>query len=158
MVEFESVEEILELAIGREEDASQFYLALASRSPSEEMRKVFEEMASEELEHKARLELEIIKIGKVVKSKVDVDIGIERTVEFNESDLDMDFKDLLIMAMQKEESSFRLYVDLAARVTSEEARETLLALAEEEVKHKLRFEIEYEMLQKGSGGGGEAIG
>lgn len=158
MVEFESDEEILELAMDREEDASQFYLALAARTPSEEMQKVFEGLASEELEHKARLELEIIKIGKVVETKVDVDIGIERAVEFNESDLDMDFKDVLIMAMQKEESSFRLYVDLAARVTDENARETLLSLAEEEVKHKLRFEKEYEMLQKGGGGGGEAGG
>jgi rubrerythrin len=151
MVEFESDEEILELAISREEDACQFYLALAARTQSEQMRQVFEDLAGEELEHKAKLELEIIKIGRVVTATEDPKGGIERTVEFNEVDLNMDYKDVLIMAMQKEESSFRLYVDLAVRVTDDNARETLLALAEEEVRHKLRFETEYDMLKKNNG-------
>jgi len=152
MVEFESDEEILELAIAREEDANKFYLALAARAQADEMRKVFEDLAGEELEHKAKLELEVIKSGRVVTATEELDIGDERAIGITESDIDMDYKDMLIMAMQKEESSFRLYVDLAARVTSEDARETLLALAEEEVKHKLRFETEYEMLQKDGGG------
>jgi len=62
----------------------------------------------------------------------------------------MDYKDMLIMAMQKEEASFRLYVDLAGRVINENTHDTLLALAEEEVKHKLRFETEYDLLLKKS--------
>lgn len=148
MAEFESDDEILDLAIAREEDANQFYLALASRVQRPEMRKVFEELAGEELEHKAKLELEVMKTGRVVTAKQDVDIGNERAVGFNKADLDMDYKDVLIIAMQKEESAFKLYVDLAGRVTNEDAKETLLALAQEEVKHKLRFEMEYENLLK----------
>ena len=66
MAEFETVEEILELAVAREEDAHIFLMALAARMVNPEMRKVFEELAAEELEHKARLELEIIKTGRVV--------------------------------------------------------------------------------------------
>lgn len=148
MAEFESDDEILDLAIAREEDANQFYLALASRVQRPEMRKVFEELAGEELEHKAKLELEVMKTGRVVTAKQDVDIGNERAVGLNKADLDMDYKDVLIIAMQKEESAFKLYVDLAGRVTNEDAKETLLALAQEEVKHKLRFEMEYENLLK----------
>jgi rubrerythrin len=148
MAEFESDDQILDLAIAREEDANQFYLALASRVQSPEMRKVFEELAGEELEHKAKLELEVMKTGRVVTAMQDVDIGIERAVGFNKADLDMDYKDVLIIAMQKEESAFKLYVDLAGRVTNEDSKETLLALAQEEVKHKLRFEMEYENLLK----------
>ncbi|NIP24782.1 MAG: hypothetical protein GWN67_25575 [Phycisphaerae bacterium] len=145
MAEFETVEEILELAVAREEDAHIFLMALAARMVNPDMRKVFEELAAEELEHKARLELEIVKTGRVVtegKKKLyfeandyAADVG---------SEIDMDYKDLLTMAMQKEESSFRLYVDLASRVTEEDAYETLLALAEEEVRHKMRFEMEYD--------------
>ncbi len=148
MAEFESYDEILDLAIAREEDANQFYLALAARVQRPEMRKVFEELAGEELEHKAKLELEVMKTGRVVTAMQDVDIGIERAVGFNKTDLDMDYKDILIIAMQKEESAFKLYVDLAGRVTNEDSKETLLALAQEEVKHKLRFEMEYENLLK----------
>ena len=46
-----SYEEVLEFAIDREIDANQFYLALAERVDSTEMREVFEDLAGEELEH-----------------------------------------------------------------------------------------------------------
>ncbi len=144
MAEFETVEEILELAVAREEDAHIFLMALAARMVNPDMRKVFEELATEELEHKARLELEIIKTGKVVtESKKKLYFDTNDYAEEVGSEIDMDYKDMLTMAMQKEESSFRLYVDLASRVTDEDAYETLLALAEEEVRHKMRFEMEY---------------
>jgi rubrerythrin len=148
MGEFESDDEILELAISREKDANIFFLALAARVKKPEMRKVFEDLADEELEHKARLELEVMKKGRVVTATKETGDGIERAAKFSETDLDMDYKDMLILGIQKEESSFRLYVDLAARVSSEDAYETLLSLAEEEVKHKMRFEIEYDSLMK----------
>jgi rubrerythrin len=144
MAEFETVEEILELAVAREEDAHIFLMALAARMVNPDMRKVFEELAAEELEHKARLELEIIKTGRVVTdSKKKLYYEKNDYTEDVGSEIDMDYKDMLTMAMQKEESSFRLYVDLASRVTDEDVYETFLALAEEEVRHKMRFEMEY---------------
>ena len=41
----DSYEEVLEIAIDREINANQFYLALAERVDSTEMRKVFEDLA-----------------------------------------------------------------------------------------------------------------
>jgi rubrerythrin len=149
MAEFETVGEILELAIAREEDSHIFMIALAARMVNPEMRKVFEELAAEELEHKARLELEVIKTGRVVTdSKKKLYYETNDYAEDVGSEIDMDYKDMLTMAMQKEESTFRLYVDLAARITNEDAYETFLALAEEEVRHKMRFEMEYDNLLK----------
>jgi len=145
MAEFETVEEILELAITREEDAYIFLMTLAARMVNPEMRKAFEELAVEELEHKAKLELEVIKTGRVVTdNKKKLYFETNDYAEDVGSEIDMDYKDMLTMAMQKEESSFRLYVDLASRVTKEDAYETFLALAEEEVRHKMRFEMEYD--------------
>ena len=60
----------------------------------------------------------------------------------------MDYKDMLLMGIQKEEAAFRFYVGLAAKVTDEDSYETLLALAEQEVKHKMRFEMEYDNILK----------
>lgn len=145
MAEFESVEEILGLAIAREEDAHVFLMALAVRMVNPEMRKVFEELAAEELEHKAKLELEVVKTGRVVTdSKKKLYFETNDYADEVGSEIDMDYKDMLTMAMQKEEASFRLYVDLASRVTKEDAYETFLALAEQEVRHKMRFEMEYD--------------
>jgi len=150
MAEFDSDEEILELAIAREEDANQFYIVLAAQAKNAEMRKVFEDLAEEELEHKAKLELEVIKTGRVVTATERPELETKGDTETVGPEVDMDYKDMLIMAMQKEEASFRLYVDLAGRVINENTHETLLALAEEEVKHKLRFETEYDLLLKKS--------
>ncbi len=56
----------------------------------------------------------------------------------------MDYKDALILAMQKEKASFRLYADLAEVVENKAQRKAFLSLAQKEAKHKLRFEIEYD--------------
>ncbi len=51
---------------------------------------------------------------------------------------------IAVLAMKKEKAAFRLYLDLAAQVQSEDQKTLFLALAEEEARHKLRFELEYD--------------
>jgi len=145
---FEADEDILKFAIDREARANRFYVALAERMADPEMREVFEVLAQDELEHKAKLELEVMKTGKVVAS--------EEMVGRFEADgaadiatvLHMDYKNALAIGIDKERASFRLYADWMVTVEDEEQREMLLSLAEEEAKHKARLEIEYEMLIK----------
>jgi rubrerythrin len=148
MSDFVPNEEILELAITREEIANRLFLELAARARNPEIRKVFEELADEELEHKAKLELEIMKTGKVKTTTQKP--AFEEQVDMGEpaSWVDMDYKDMLLMGIEKEDAAFRFYVTLAANATDEDSHETLLALAEQEVKHKLRFEMEYDNLLK----------
>jgi rubrerythrin len=144
-------EDLLEFAIAREVEAYHFYMALAKRVDSEQMRAVFEDLAKEELEHKAKLELEVMKTGRVVPSAERVAIPEhEYIVSDADSLLDMDYKDMLLLGMEKEEAAFRTYVNLVPTARDEESREVLFALAQEEVKHKLRFETEYNMLLKES--------
>ena len=143
--------EILEFAIAREMEAYRFFMALARRAASPQMRKVFEELAQEELEHKEKLELEIMKTGQTVPATSKFN-NPEREYVIPENQLqpDMDYKDMLLLGIKKEEESFRIYIDLLQRVQDKESREILLALAEEEVKHKLRFETEYDLSLKKS--------
>ncbi len=63
--------------------------------------------------------------------------------------MQMDYEELLLVAMQKEKASFRLYIDLISTVTEPSLRETLIELAEQEAKHKIRFELEYDLLMAG---------
>jgi len=144
-------EEILEFAIAREVEAHNFFMALADRVKSPEIAKVFEDLAKEELEHKAKLELELIKTGKTLPTTEKTAIPEhEYIISDVDAALDMDYKDVLLLGMEKEEASFRTYINLIPSVRDEESREVLMALAEEEVKHKLRFETEYELLLKKS--------
>jgi rubrerythrin len=146
-----SDEEILKFAILRENEAHNFYQALASRAKEPPMQKLFEDLAAEELIHKEKLELELIKAGKTISTQLRPPRPVsEYIISDSSSQLDIDYKDVLLLGMEKEEASFRIYVNFIPNVHDEQSREVLLALAEEEVKHKLRFETEYNMLLKKS--------
>jgi rubrerythrin len=148
MAEFIEYDEILELAVAREVDANRFYLALAARAQNPHIRRIFEELAAEELEHKAKLELEIMKTGRVVDTSR-VPLGLQDDQpDYTPLEYEIDYRDILLMGMQKEEASFRLYVDLAGMATDANSKEVLLAIAQEEVKHKLRFQTEFDYLSK----------
>ena len=72
------------------------------------------------------------------------DMKISDYVVTEESGPDMDYQDALILAMKQEKVAFRLYLDLAEQVDNEDQKALFLSLAQEEAKHKLRFEIEYD--------------
>jgi rubrerythrin len=143
-------DEILEMAVAREVDANRFYLALAERVENPRIRKVFKELAAEELEHKAKIELEIMKTGRVVNTdKTPAGLQDDRA-DYVPPEIEMDYKDILLMGIQKEDASFRLYVDLAGMTSDTHSKEILLALAQEEAGHKLRFRTVLDYLSMGA--------
>jgi rubrerythrin len=143
MERIESVEEILDFAIEREVESQDFYMKLAERMENPAMQKVFESFAKEELGHK--LKLEAVKQGGVLFGQKEVrSLGIADYVVDIETRPDMDYAEALVVAMKKEKAAYRLYLDLAAVAEDEELTEMFLSLAQEEAKHKLRFEIEYD--------------
>ncbi|MHC4534470.1 MAG: ferritin-like domain-containing protein [Planctomycetota bacterium] len=149
MAESEYNDEVLQLAIEKEVEAYNFYLALANRVADQRVREAFEELAKEELEHKAKLELEVMKLGKTIAVEENPTRPERSYIVSNDpSPLDMDYKDMLMLAITKEEAAFRTYVNMAASAPDQKSQEVLLAIAEEEVKHKLRFQIEYDILLK----------
>ena len=145
----ESIGEILEFAIAREVDASEFYMQMANRAKNEDVRALFEEFAGIELEHKATLELELMKegvvattAGRIIKVEPrDYMAGVKLRA-------DVERKDVLALAIEKEKASFRFYVDMAGMFEEGELREALISLAEEEGRHVVRFETEYEKIRK----------
>jgi rubrerythrin len=144
MSQWTSADEILEFAIKNEEGAAEFYTGLAEKSDSASMSKVFKDFALEELGHKAKL-LGVKKSGKMqAASKAVVDLKIGDYLVESEPGPHLDVQQALILAMKQEKAAFKLYTDLAAAAPDEELRSLLLALAQEEAKHKLRFEVEYD--------------
>ncbi len=144
MDKFGSVNELLDFAIQKEEEANKFYTGLAGKMDRPAMRQVFEDFAKEEQKHKEKLLG--IKEGKRLNSAeqkiTDLKIG-DYLVDMEPSP-DMDYQEALILAMKKEKASFRLYNDLAATTSDADLHSLLLGLAQEEAKHKLRLEVEYD--------------
>jgi rubrerythrin len=144
MDRFKSVDEILGFAIDGEVTSVQFYLDLAKQAQTPDMKKVFEDFAKEEMGHKAKLQ-EIKQSKWSITADEDVpDLKIADYVVDVQPGPDMTYKNALVLAMKKEKAAYRLYLDLAAVAEAEEMTETFLWLAQEEAKHKLRFEIEYD--------------
>ncbi|UCG48297.1 MAG: ferritin family protein [Phycisphaerales bacterium] len=142
---FSSVEDVLDFAIANEIEANEFYTELAGRMKNPAMAGVFEEFALEELGHKAKLEA--VKAGEFV---IGEQLGGVENLEIAdymvdvEPKPDMDYADALVLAMKKEKAAYRLYLDLATVAEAKELTDLFLMLAQEEARHKLRFEIEYD--------------
>lgn len=144
MKEFNSIEEILDFAIGEEQAAVDFYLELASRSKNRQTSMIFEEYAREEMRHKANL-MTVKENGSFsLPAETVRDLKIAEYLVDVRPSPDMSYQDALILAMKKEKAAFRMYSSLAGRAEDPEIRKLFLMLAQEESKHKLAFEIEYD--------------
>lgn len=138
-----TVDEILDYAIAREVEAAEFYTRMAAEAKTAEMRQTFEQFAAEERGHRARLQA--AKDGKKLApagGKIG-DLSIADYAVDVEPDASLDYPKALILAMRREKAAFRLYSKLAERTVGD-VRDLFLALAQEEARHKLRFEIEYD--------------
>ncbi len=144
MEQWKSVDEVLDFAIGQEEEAMAFYNDLAGRVDRQWMKDTFLQFAREEEGHKKKL-LDV-KAGKRLapaESKV-LDLKIGDYLVEEQPTADMDYQKALVLAMQKEKRAFKMYNDLAGTSDDENLKNVFLALAQEEAKHKLRFELEYD--------------
>jgi rubrerythrin len=144
MDNWSSVKEVLDFAIAQEEGAIEFYSGLAAEAERPEMRAVFKGFAQEERGHKQKL-LGVKEGGALEPSeKQVVDLKIADYLVDITPTPDMTYQDVLVVAMKKEKAAFKLYMNLAAAAADETLRGLFTALAQEEAKHKLRFEVEYD--------------
>ena len=139
-----TVNDILDFAIAGEKAANQFYLELAAKMRNNAMKKVFEDFAAEERNHKEIIEG--VKQGRTVEFEEVADLKIAYYTVGGEPRPDMDYQDALILAMKKEKAAFAMYSRLAEVTQDQETRRTFLMLAQEEARHKLRFETEYDQV------------
>ncbi|MBT5231712.1 MAG: ferritin family protein [Methylococcales bacterium] len=140
----ESVDEILDFAILREQEAADFYANLATTIKLDWMKEVLEGFSKEELRHKGKL-LSVKKNGKLQRSESKIlDLKIADYIVSTPVTDNLSYQDALIIAMQREKAAFWLYNDLAGKIDDPELKELFLGLAQEEAEHKLYFEIEYD--------------
>jgi rubrerythrin len=144
MQQWKSADEILDFAIGQEEQAFEFYTGLSDRMDRPWMSKIFKDFAKEEMGHKRKL-LDI-KAGKrlIPAERKVLDLKISDYLVDVETGPGMGYQEALVLAMKKEKKAFKMYTDLAAAIDDENLQAAFMALAQEEAKHKLRFEIEYD--------------
>jgi len=143
-MDFKTMDDILNFAIGKEEEAYNLYNKIAEQVKSQHIRHVFLDFARQEEGHKAKL-LQV-KAGKatmpsdqVVK---DLKIG-DHLVDIKVAP-DLSYQEALIVAMKAEKNAYVMYMKLSSSATDTNLKTLFLGLASEEANHKMRFEMEYD--------------
>ncbi len=144
MEHFTNINDILDFAIKAEQDAVDFYTGLSKQTANAEMTAVFHQFAREEMGHKSRL-MRIREEGLIKVERTPVsDLRISDYVADVHPYPGMTYREALVVAMKREKAAFKLYLNLSEKVDTAEMKQLFISLAQEESRHKLRFELEYD--------------
>jgi rubrerythrin len=143
-VHFANIQEILDFAVKREEEAARAYADLQSRTRSQSLKKLLAELENDEKRHKELLlGLTGVQPSSLTVSRVP-DLKISDYLIAEPASGDMTFQDLLILAAKKEQKAVDLYGELRGLVSDTEHKKLFEFLMMQEQSHKLRLETEYD--------------
>jgi rubrerythrin len=139
-MEFKKFEDIVDFAIEKEKEAVFFYEEAAEAQSAADAKRMFVEFADEERRHVNMLqniseadvsEYDFEWIPDIKRSNFLVDIPYEK---------DMAYKDMLHLAIKREEKALALYNDLLKNAEKPEFKQVFKMLCQEEASHKLKLE------------------
>ena len=138
-----TIEQVLDYAIQREEQAANFYLMLAEKVESSAVRARLKEIALEELGHKGKLE-SVKRAGTIPQSdrlKPDF-LELYDFYEQPELNENISYEGALVLAIKREVKDFQFYKAMAEATEDAQVRDMLLEIAAEEAQHKRAFELQ----------------
>jgi len=139
-----SFEEVIDFAIEKEVGAIALYEGASKIAKRPEAKVMFKEFAVEERKHRKMLEGFSKKAISKYKIKDIPNMKISDYLIDMEFSPDMRYNEILTLAMKREQKSMELYNDLEGRSEDPEIKKLFQMLAQEESKHKLRLETEYD--------------
>ncbi len=140
----EQFQEIINFAVERETEAERFYNDAADRAKWPHIKALLLEMAKEENGHAKYLQG--LKLDKIEHGNLKPipDLKLSDYMVEMEYQPDMDFQQIMIIAMKREERAVKLYEELGNTCTDPGVCKLFSMMAEEERKHKFNLEKEYE--------------
>lgn len=139
-----SFDEVVRFAAQKEASSVALYEGASKVAETPEAKAMFEELASEERRHRELLE----RMSKEAVSKYEMreipDLKISDYLVDVQFSPNMRYDEILILAMKREAKAVELYKGLQTVSDDPALKKLFQALAQEEVKHKLRLEEEYE--------------
>lgn len=143
-LKFDSVNDALDFAIDREQEAHDFYQLWAARTKNDAIKEVLVEFSTIELKHKELLQN--------VKKGANVELGKHKVIDLKIGDYfapakpfeEMTYQDSVRIAIQREMGSQQLYSYLASISEDAEIKSIFENLEKEEAAHKAHFETLYD--------------
>ncbi len=140
-----NLEEVIGIAIKREEEAYAFYRDLFNRVQDKTAQETLEFLAEEEKKHREFL-IRYRDGGyttTALRMSTIVEYHIAEHLEKPDLDKNMESKDVYLVAAHRELNSYNFYTALAKIQPAGEVKNMLLRIAGEELKHKEKVEYLY---------------
>ena len=139
---FRNFNDIFDLLIEDEEEAIEVYHSMARRSQNLESRKAFEQFVRDETGH--FMELKKMR-GQYPGGNFDQPLRVKaikpsKTIHQPEELKKMTYHDILRFAIEEEQKSEQLYLNIANQLEFKQVNELFVHIAREEKKHRLRLE------------------
>ncbi|MFO7666422.1 MAG: ferritin family protein [Desulfobacterales bacterium] len=143
---FGSFEEIVMYAIEKEKEAAEFYEEICRQEKFHGAKEMFSGFANEERKHQKMLEGILYNKEKISEYKFEWIPDLKRSNYLVDTKYEkgMHYKDILRIAMKREEKALNFYNDVALKNKNEEHVKIFKILAQEEAKHKLGLEKLYD--------------
>lgn len=145
-MEFKSVEEIIDYAMEKEQEAADFYEQAKDDKNYQAINDLLTDFAAEEIKHYTMLK-NLKDEGEKLKSYTlhDVtDLKISDYMTEINYKPGLSYQDMLHVAMKREEEAYKFYKGLIDKTDNEELKKVFQVLAQEESKHKLTLETWYD--------------
>ena len=139
------LEEVIAIAIQREEEAIAFYQGLYIRVQDETAKDTLAFLAGEEKKHKEFLVRyrEGNYTADALRMSTVVDYRIAEHLEKPDPAANLESKDAYLVAAHRELASYNFYTSLAGIHPAGEVKDLLLKIAGEELRHKEKVEYLY---------------
>ncbi len=144
-METQSLQSLIEKAVKNEEDARTFYLGLYDLVEDALAKETLKYLAAEELTHKEFL------LAYLKGEKKFTALGLETPIDYHVAQYadkpdpkkNMNSSEVYLVAAHREWNSYKFYKGLASTQPAGEVKEMLLAMANQELKHKEKVEYLY---------------
>ena len=140
-----TINRILEIAIQKEIESQHLYTDLSQKVTNDASKDALRQLTQQEQRHQNILEQYRqgeLKAG-VLSQKQVIDYEMAEHLDQPEISLDMQLKDVFLLAANREMQSHKLYLALAGLHPTGEARRLLEELAAQELEHKQKVEFLY---------------
>ena len=147
-MKFDNLEAIIDFAIEKEIEASEFYLTASKEESFSGAKEMLESFSEEEKKHQTMLEK--FKTEGLDESLADYKLKWIKDIKRGDYLVELEYSsgmaynDLLLLAIKREEKALKLYNDLLKEVDTPDATKMFQVLCQEEAKHKLKLETLYD--------------
>jgi len=138
----EEYKKIIQMAIGNEVAAYQFYKSVCDTTKDANLKSIFGKMAEEEKKHKVFLE-ECLTGAKALQFDEVADYKVSQTVDKPQLSMSLKPADAIALAMKEEEEAMVMYQALADSSKDPEQKKMFQSLSAMEKGHKANLENIY---------------